>query len=167
MSQQSGYHLARLKIVYCAKLRDHLEQTMLNLKESLTRELAQQPTAIQRLPRRAWRVWYLKAPFRNKLSKKHYVFHDWRYSFTFDDVNDPKAVVSIVLGSMTSETTCTVDYDWFYSGEAGISNSTALLLSNKQKWLEKNMFMLMERDGGWRNVYRYGNFKQYVPEEQR
>merc|ERR1712039_666771 len=51
-----------------------------------------------------------------KTSFRHYVFHDWRYQFTFRDVQDVQSTVSTVLGSMTPETSCVCHFSWHFPG---------------------------------------------------
>jgi hypothetical protein len=87
----SGYALANLRITYTSKLRHSLEATVMKLKRGLEWIPAAGSDVLplpQRLQRRAWRVWYNKAPHAIGWSKRHYVFHDWRYAFTFKDVSD-------------------------------------------------------------------------------
>ena len=166
----TNYQLASLKVVYCSKLRDHLQRTIDNLKGSLEWQAYTLPTP-QRLPRRAWRVWYLTAPFRNKLRKKHYIFHDWRYSFTFDNVTDPRPIISTALGSMTSDTSCTLNFNWFHPGTQQLSqNKSSIakqLIQARSKYEAKNKERILQESAGWRQMYRHGNLKQYLPDEAR
>ncbi|CAJ1382479.1 unnamed protein product [Effrenium voratum] len=114
----SDYGLATLRFVYTSKLRKELQYTISNLRHTL--QWSQEAWPIpQRLPRRAWRVTYLKRPFRVKTTVRHYVFHDFRYQFTFRDVKDVPAAVSTVLGSMTPETSCVCHFNWHYHGAPG------------------------------------------------
>merc|ERR1712118_52279 len=78
----------------------------------------------QRLPRRAARVSYLRGPFKGKISIRHYIFHDWRYQFTFRGVQDVRAAVSTVLGSMTPETSCVCHFSWHSVGAPSYTTHT-------------------------------------------
>jgi len=108
MTLQSGYKLSNLRIVYRSKLRDDLQSSITTLKRTLdwiptadgmissfsicipiTGESGEYSMP-SRLPRRAWRVWYNKAPHAIGWSKIHYIFHDWGYSFDFKNVKDVK-----------------------------------------------------------------------------
>merc|ERR1719458_1856577 len=89
---------------------------MHNLRRTLEWSSEEEWPVPQRLPRRAWRVVYLKGPFKGKTSQRHYVFHDWRYQFTFRHVNDVQSAVSTVLGSMTPETSCVCHFSWHFPG---------------------------------------------------
>merc|ERR1719277_1016034 len=60
---------------------------------------------------------YLRSPFRCKTLIRHYVFHDWRYQFSFRHVKDVKSAVSTVLGAMTPETSCTCHFSWHFPGD--------------------------------------------------
>eukprot|EP00931_Biecheleriopsis_adriatica_P119513 TRINITY_DN9473_c0_g1_i2.p1 TRINITY_DN9473_c0_g1~~TRINITY_DN9473_c0_g1_i2.p1 ORF type:complete len:172 (+),score=19.87 TRINITY_DN9473_c0_g1_i2:129-644(+) len=111
----SEYSLATLRFTYTSKLRRELQFTIQNLRRTLEWSDGQWP-APQRLPRRAWRVSYLKRPFKCKTTVRHYVFHDWRYQFTFRDVQDVQSAVSTVLGSMTPETSCVCHFNWHFPG---------------------------------------------------
>lgn len=111
----SEYRLATLRFVYTSKLRRELQFSISNLRRTL--EWSNEPWPLpQRLPRRAWRVSYLKRPFRAKICVRHYVFHDFRYQFIFRDVEDVSSTVSTVLGSMTPETSCVCHFNWHYEG---------------------------------------------------
>ncbi len=124
-----------------SKIRNDLERTIKTLGKTLawvpSNELHALP-APRRLQRRAWRVWYNKAPHAIGWSKRHYVFHDWRYSFSFEDVNDKRygprifvhvefifvrRTISSILGSMTQDTSCVVDFSWFQTGRSKVSSS--------------------------------------------
>ena len=94
---QSGYSLAKLRVVYVSKIREDLENTIRSLSGSLRWSTSVDESTLQkpipsRLQRRAWRVWYNKAPHAIGWSKRHYVFHDWRYAFESQDVSDVKYV---------------------------------------------------------------------------
>ena len=108
MSLLTGYNLSKLRVVYTSRLRDDLTKSVhklrntidaagssegmnhcFRLNEIISGEMLSKPLP-SRLPRRAWRVWYNKAPHAIGWSKRHYVFHDWRYAFTFRDVSDTK-----------------------------------------------------------------------------
>eukprot|EP00405_Crypthecodinium_cohnii_P036378 CAMPEP_0206542478 /NCGR_PEP_ID=MMETSP0325_2-20121206/10185_1 /ASSEMBLY_ACC=CAM_ASM_000347 /TAXON_ID=2866 /ORGANISM="Crypthecodinium cohnii, Strain Seligo" /LENGTH=115 /DNA_ID=CAMNT_0054040521 /DNA_START=551 /DNA_END=898 /DNA_ORIENTATION=- len=58
----------------------------------------------------------MKGPFKGKIAQRHYVFHDWRYQFTFRDVKDVKSTVGTVLGSMSPETSCVCHFSWHFPG---------------------------------------------------
>lgn len=97
MSLQSGYILSRLNVQYASKLRYDLTESIERLKKTI--DLAgysgsyesKYPTP-RRLQRRAWRVFYNKAPHAIGWSKRHYVFHDWRYEFEFRGVSDVRYI---------------------------------------------------------------------------
>mmetsp|Transcript_88329 Transcript_88329/g.247088 ORF Transcript_88329/g.247088 Transcript_88329/m.247088 type:complete len:183 (-) Transcript_88329:18-566(-) len=111
----SEYRLSTLRFVYTSKLRRELQYTMQNLRKSL--EWSPEPWPLpQRLPRRSFRVTYMKGPFKGKIAQRHYVFNDWQYQFTFREVEDVRAAVSTVLGSMTSETSCVCHFSWHFPG---------------------------------------------------
>eukprot|EP00747_Dinoflagellata_sp_TGD_P169252 gnl/TRDRNA2_/TRDRNA2_197765_c0_seq1.p1 gnl/TRDRNA2_/TRDRNA2_197765_c0~~gnl/TRDRNA2_/TRDRNA2_197765_c0_seq1.p1 ORF type:complete len:172 (-),score=28.18 gnl/TRDRNA2_/TRDRNA2_197765_c0_seq1:134-649(-) len=109
------YRLAALRFVYTSSLRHELQYSISNLRRTLEWSPERWPLP-QRLPRRAYRITYLKAPFRGKAAQRHYVFHDWRYQFTFHNVQDIQAAVSTVLGSMTPETSCVCHFSWHFPG---------------------------------------------------
>eukprot|EP00928_Gymnodinium_smaydae_P049230 TRINITY_DN33022_c0_g1_i1.p1 TRINITY_DN33022_c0_g1~~TRINITY_DN33022_c0_g1_i1.p1 ORF type:complete len:172 (+),score=30.98 TRINITY_DN33022_c0_g1_i1:137-652(+) len=109
------YGLSTLRFVYTSKLRKELQFTISNLRRTLEWTPESWPVP-QRLPRRAYRVTYAKGPFRGKTALKHYVFHDWRYQFTFRGVRDVQSAVSSVLGSMTPETSCVCHFSWHFQG---------------------------------------------------
>mmetsp|Transcript_57700 Transcript_57700/g.134979 ORF Transcript_57700/g.134979 Transcript_57700/m.134979 type:complete len:175 (-) Transcript_57700:67-591(-) len=111
------YKLATLRFVYQSKLRKELQYSMQNLRQTLewSNESRKWPLP-QRLPRRAFRATYLRAPFKGKITAKQYVFHDYRYHFTFRDVENVQSTLSTVLGSMTSETSCVCHMYWHYPG---------------------------------------------------
>lgn len=92
-SLSSGYGLKTLRVTYISKVHRALEGTIEKLRKSLAwtgNQVAHELPLPQRLQRRAWRVWYNKAPHAIGWSKRHYIFHDWRYAFTFADVTDPR-----------------------------------------------------------------------------
>ena len=168
---QSQYELTSLAVTYTARLRPHLVRTIANLKGAVD---AASPGAVplpvpQRLPRRAWRVWYLKSPFRDTIRKKHYVFQDWRYRFTFKSVADARPVMSSVLGAATKETSATVDFAWHFpgTGDFATKESEGLIRRGRENYLRKNAAWLQQSQGGWRQQYAHWNFKQYVPMEER
>ena len=97
MTLQSGYKLSRLDVVYTSKLRTDLSSTISQLKKALDLSQSAMSAGVgnpmpKRLQRRAWRVGYNKAPHAIGWSKRHYVFHDWRYGFEFRNANDVKYV---------------------------------------------------------------------------
>eukprot|EP00425_Heterocapsa_triquetra_P011837 CAMPEP_0195147518 /NCGR_PEP_ID=MMETSP0448-20130528/173557_1 /TAXON_ID=66468 /ORGANISM="Heterocapsa triquestra, Strain CCMP 448" /LENGTH=162 /DNA_ID=CAMNT_0040186105 /DNA_START=15 /DNA_END=503 /DNA_ORIENTATION=+ len=104
-----------MRCVYTSKLRRELQYTVANLRRTLEWSNEEWPLPA-RLPRRAFRVIYLKAPFKNKIAQRHYVFHDWRYQFTFRNVTDVQSTVSTVLGSMTPDTSCVCHFSWHFPG---------------------------------------------------
>mmetsp|Transcript_98453 Transcript_98453/g.195266 ORF Transcript_98453/g.195266 Transcript_98453/m.195266 type:complete len:174 (+) Transcript_98453:70-591(+) len=109
------YRLATLKFVYTSKLRRELQWSVQNLRRTL--EWSSDPWPLpQRLPRRAYRVSYIKAPFKGKEFWRHFVFHDYRYQFTFRHVEDVRSTLSTVLGSMTPETSCVCHFSWHFPG---------------------------------------------------
>jgi len=161
-----SYRLARLKVVYNARLRGELDMTIDNLKSTL----GWLPTPLpmpERLPRRSWRVWYLKSPFREKIRKKHYVFHDWRYAFTFSDVEDPRPIMSSVLGAMSKETACTVDFAWHYPGDNPSREVSDQIEAGRSNYLAKNRYRQQQATTGWRSMFKHWNLKQYIPDEYR
>ena len=100
MTLQSGYTLPKLKMVLISKLRWDLSDSVRKLGCTIKRlegmtegfrhgvpESVSSPSP-ERLPRRAWRVWYNKAPHAIGWSKRHYIFHDWRYAFDFHNIVD-------------------------------------------------------------------------------
>lgn len=109
------YKLASLRFVYTSKLRRELQFSVANLRRSLEWSSESWPLP-QRLPRRASRVSYLRGPFKGKISTRHYIFHDWRYQFTFNGVQDVRNAVSTVLGGMTPETSCVCHFSWHSPG---------------------------------------------------
>ncbi|CAE8602907.1 unnamed protein product [Polarella glacialis] len=119
------YNLATLRFVYTSKLKKELQFTIQNLRRTLEWSNESWPVP-QRLPRRAWRVSYLKRPFKCKSTVRHYVFHDWRYQFTFRDVQDVQSTVSTVLGSMTPETSCVCNFNWHFPGAPAYAQLNAV-----------------------------------------
>mmetsp|Transcript_137143 Transcript_137143/g.292939 ORF Transcript_137143/g.292939 Transcript_137143/m.292939 type:complete len:174 (-) Transcript_137143:56-577(-) len=109
------YKLATLRFVYTSKLRRELQSAVGNLRRTLEWSPEQWPLP-QRLPRRAYRCSYLKGPFKGKTALRHYIFHDWRYQFTFRGVQDVQSAVSTVLGSMTPDTSCVCHFSWHFPG---------------------------------------------------
>jgi hypothetical protein len=101
MTHQSGYKLSSLRVTYTSKLRADLETTIKNLRKALAwipcRHSEDTDPLPQRLQRRAWRVWYNKAPHAIGWSKRHYVFHDWRYAFDFKLMRNHRYVFRITM----------------------------------------------------------------------
>ena len=161
-----SYQLAKLKVTYNAKLKDHLADTIKNLKTTLSWTNISLPEPA-RLPRRSWRVFYLTAPFVDKIRKKHYIFHDWRYSFTFDNIQDPRPIMSSILGSMSKDTSCVVAFAWHYPGQAATPDAQDLIQTGYNNYIKRNRMRREQATTGWRSQFRYGNFKQYVPDEYR
>jgi hypothetical protein len=106
---QSGYTLSRLRVIYISKMREHLASSIRELSRTLEwiddKHIhgAIKPMPY-RLQRRAWRVWYNKAPHAIGWSKRHYVFHDWRYGFDFFNVTNVKYVSHVPLETASSQT---------------------------------------------------------------
>jgi hypothetical protein len=141
----SGYTLCRVRVTYIARLREELERTIATLRRTMdwcpTLVSTSQPVP-QRRQRRAWRVWYNKAPHAIGWSKRHYVFHDWRYSVNFENITDPRYVkaqrfntlrrrtISTSLGSMTQDTSCVVDFVWYDPGSSQYSTHRGELSAN-------------------------------------
>mmetsp|Transcript_11039 Transcript_11039/g.20028 ORF Transcript_11039/g.20028 Transcript_11039/m.20028 type:complete len:175 (-) Transcript_11039:128-652(-) len=120
------YRLATLRFVYQSRLRKELQYSIQNLRRTLEWSNESQKWPLpQRLPRRAQKVSYLRAPFKGKITAKHYVFHDYRYHFTFRDVKDVQCTLSTVLGSMTSETSCVCHFYWHYPGLEELYQNTS------------------------------------------
>ena len=165
------YQLADLTVTYTAKLREQLVRTIGNLKSAIDAASAVETPQATRLPRRAWRVWYLKSPFRDSIRKKHYIFQDWRYQFRFSRVADVRPVISSVLGAATRDTSSTVDFAWHFPGTkefpATLPDTASLISQGRANYLRKNALWLQETQGGWRQQYAHWNYKQYVPREQR
>eukprot|EP00929_Paragymnodinium_shiwhaense_P108361 TRINITY_DN74680_c0_g1_i1.p1 TRINITY_DN74680_c0_g1~~TRINITY_DN74680_c0_g1_i1.p1 ORF type:complete len:173 (-),score=32.37 TRINITY_DN74680_c0_g1_i1:110-628(-) len=118
------YRLSQLRFVYTSKLRRELQFSIGNLRRTLEWSEEAWPVP-QRLPRRAYRISYLKGPFKAKQAIRHYVFHDWQYQFTFRDVKDVRKAVSTVLGSMTPETSCVCHFNWHYPGSPAYMRLTS------------------------------------------
>lgn len=116
------YRMHSLKVVFISKLRPNLQQTVCNLQQSLPYVTFPEETEKflyaypKRLQRRAWRVTYLKSPFKYKQAIKNYVFHDWRYQFTFRNLTTEgqtaQEVVSACLGSMDENVNCIAEVNW-------------------------------------------------------
>ncbi|CAK9028544.1 unnamed protein product [Durusdinium trenchii] len=154
----SEYGLATLRFVYTSKLRRELQYTIANLRRSLEWSGSDKDWPLpQRLPRRAWRVSYLKRPFRAKISIRHYVFHDFRYQFTFRDVKDVPAAVSTVLGSMTPETSCICHFNWHFEGVP------AYHIKDEEAQRKERHRRILELEQGMANVQR----KQSDDEERQ
>eukprot|EP00397_Hematodinium_sp_SG-2012_P061374 GEMP01081192.1.p1 GENE.GEMP01081192.1~~GEMP01081192.1.p1 ORF type:complete len:290 (+),score=56.49 GEMP01081192.1:179-1048(+) len=105
-------------------------------------------TVIRRLPRRAWRVSYLKSPFKYKKATRHYIFHDWRYEFEFWSPPDPEQVVSRILGSAAPDTSSVVHFSWHYSNGDPLAAAPMLLEKGRQGVL-KQVQLDEERSKGW------------------
>eukprot|EP00440_Ansanella_granifera_P001762 gb/GFBE01001900.1/.p1 GENE.gb/GFBE01001900.1/~~gb/GFBE01001900.1/.p1 ORF type:complete len:173 (+),score=29.80 gb/GFBE01001900.1/:1-519(+) len=152
----SEYSLATLRFTYTSKLRRELQFTIGNLRRTLEWSNEQWPVP-QRLPRRAWRVSYLKRPFKCKTTVRHYVFHDWRYQFEFRDVQDVQSAVSTVLGSMTPETSCVCHFNWHFSGSPAYEQLTSpeevrqrvLDLEQGLENVRRKQSAEVERQKGW------------------
>eukprot|EP00921_Rhytidocystis_pertsovi_P002369 GHVQ01004056.1.p1 GENE.GHVQ01004056.1~~GHVQ01004056.1.p1 ORF type:complete len:171 (+),score=9.68 GHVQ01004056.1:216-728(+) len=110
------YFLRSINVVYTARLRTELTKTIENLGRTLDWTTVPYPIP-RRLPRRALRITYGKSPYKHRHTIKHYVFQDWRYSFTFYDVKHPRVVVSAILGSMTSDVCCTCHFAWRFNNQ--------------------------------------------------
>mmetsp|Transcript_47155 Transcript_47155/g.102637 ORF Transcript_47155/g.102637 Transcript_47155/m.102637 type:complete len:197 (+) Transcript_47155:25-615(+) len=112
------YSLSRLKVIYISKLRWDLTRTISNLRNTLewTGRPAEQWPIPRRLPRRQFRMTYLKAPFKHKHAMRHSVFLDHRYAFTFHNPGNIPETMSTVLGSMGPDTSCTCHFTWFHKG---------------------------------------------------
>mmetsp|Transcript_75548 Transcript_75548/g.142541 ORF Transcript_75548/g.142541 Transcript_75548/m.142541 type:complete len:172 (-) Transcript_75548:23-538(-) len=133
------YRLATLRFVYTSKLRKELQFTVQNLRRTLEWSPESWPVP-QRLPRRSFRCSYLRGPFKGKTSWRHYVFHDWRYQFTFRNVEDVRAAVSTVLGSMTPETSCVCHFSWHSPGApAYVELSTVDEALRREQDLERGL----------------------------
>ncbi|PHJ20157.1 hypothetical protein CSUI_006009 [Cystoisospora suis] len=142
----SSYTLRSLKVIYTSRQRSSLQATIDNLKTSLTHwstPSSSCPSSLfsssslsssscipwpvpRRLARRQWRVTYLKSPFKFKYSLRHYVFVDYRYSFTFYDVKEVQKILGILLGSMTETVSCSCRFSWHFPG-------SGLLLSHSHE----------------------------------
>lgn len=109
----------------------------------------------------------MKSPFGDKIRKKHYVFHDWRYAFTFDNVEDPRPVMSTVLGAMSKDTACTVDFAWHYPGDVPVLDASQKIEEGHSRYVAKNQLRQQQSTTGWRSMFRNWNIKQYVPDEYR
>mmetsp|Transcript_75790 Transcript_75790/g.214273 ORF Transcript_75790/g.214273 Transcript_75790/m.214273 type:complete len:172 (+) Transcript_75790:64-579(+) len=158
------YKLATLRFVYTAKLRRELQYTIQNLRRTLEWSNEEWPLP-QRLPRRAFRISYLKGPFKGKTSFRHYVFHDWRYAFTFRQVQDVPTAVSTVLGSMTPETSCVCHFAWHYPGSMAYTQFASPEDAERlQRDLERGLAAVqrkqsdeVERNKGWYGHSAYWN----------
>ncbi|CAD7961609.1 unnamed protein product [Amoebophrya sp. A120] len=128
----------------------------------------------RRLQRRAWRITYLRAPFRYKTSIRNYVFHDWRYEFSFYHVgkSEIRPVLSACLGSMPEDVNCKVEFVWaggvagtITNAQMSYSTTTRLtaatvdaqnamdsklaLLDRAKENVEEKQRTQKERDHGW------------------
>ncbi len=130
--------------------------------------------APKRLQRRAWRVWYNKAPHAIGWSKRHYVFHDWRYAFSFSNVKDVRRTINSLLGSMAKDTSCVVDFSWHSPGSAEYvamldrsmaekDHAAELIETGYKSNLEKAN-SIRELTAGAQSVqkHRFMNYRQYV-----
>jgi len=162
----SEYGLATLRFVYTSKLRKELQFSIANLRR--TSEWSSEAWPLpQRLPRRAWRVSYLKRPFRSKITIRHYVFHDFRYQFTFRNVKDVSSTVSTVLGSMTPETSCVCHFNWHYQGTPAYNTvlqtgDTTIDAKARAAKLTESRRRILELEQGMANVEK----KQSEDEER-
>ena len=112
-------------------------------------------------------MWYLKSPFAEKIRKKHYVFHDWRYSFTFSDIEDPRPIMSTILGAMSKDTACTVDFAWHFPGDTSSPEIVQQIEQGRSAYLTRSQFRQQQSTTNWRSQFRHWNLKQYVPDEYR
>merc|ERR1712122_247124 len=89
--------------------------------------------------------------------RSHYVFHDWQYQFTFNNVEDVKATMGTVLGSMTPETSCVCHFSWHYPGTPHfLKHLTAEEVEQRVEDLERGLQAVrlkqsddIERAKGW------------------
>jgi hypothetical protein len=165
-----AYNLTQLRVTYNSKLRWDLQATIKNLKNSIEANPKISLPLPQRVGRSAWRVWYLKAPFRNKLRKKHFVFFEYKYAFTwnFNDpkkqVTSPQATISTALGSMAGDTLGVFDAEYANTSDSAVLNE---LREGNKNFFKNNELWLKERQGQWRQQYSHWNYKQYVNRELR
>ncbi|KAF4681549.1 hypothetical protein FOZ60_011960 [Perkinsus olseni] len=171
---KSDYKLARLTVVYTATIREHLTSTINNLKLGL-KAIDNGVDPVWPMParqeRRAWRVTYNKGPHHHgKFAVKHYVFHDWRYKFTFHNVADPRPVISTVLGSLSGDAAVTCDFAWYFPGTEEYLSETRktqeaqedtkeLLFQGYEHYLKANYVDMEHRktckaDGRWSSLRR-------------
>mmetsp|Transcript_22577 Transcript_22577/g.42553 ORF Transcript_22577/g.42553 Transcript_22577/m.42553 type:complete len:182 (-) Transcript_22577:65-610(-) len=151
----ADYSLATLRFVYTSKLRRELQFSITNLRNTL--EWSQEAWPLpHRLPRRSWRVHYIKRPFRCKIAMRHYVFSDYRYQFTFRDVQDVPSAVSTVLGSMTPETSCVCHFNWHYEGAPDYNRliQTGDTAQDAEARAEELRRRILELEQGMVNVQR-------------
>jgi len=137
-------------VVFISKLRPNLQQTISNLQKALPYVQFPKNEAgdsflyvyPQRLHRRAWRTCYLKSPVIYKKAQRHYVFHDWRYQFTFKHLplEGPTAnqVVSACLGSMEGDVNCVAEFNWCNDRVKGDLLDVQRRLLDANKSLEKH-----------------------------
>ncbi|KAF4755640.1 hypothetical protein FOZ63_026660 [Perkinsus olseni] len=171
---KSDYKLARLTVVYTATIREHLTSTINNLKLGL-KAIDNGVDPVWPMParqeRRAWRVTYNKGPHHHgKFAVEHYVFHDWRYKFTFHNVGDPRPVISTVLGSLSGDAAVTCDFAWYFPGTEEYLSDTRktqeaqedtkeLLFQGYEHYLKANYVDMEHRktckaDGRWSSLRR-------------
>ncbi|CEM19029.1 unnamed protein product [Vitrella brassicaformis CCMP3155] len=138
----TDYQLTRLRVIYTAREKHQLNQTIDNLRRTIEWAKAEHhidwPTP-RRQARRQWRVTYIKGPFHPK-SYRHWVFSDYRYSFTFFNVKDPRPVMSAVLGSMSSQTFCECQFAWHHQGDPNaLSASSQLALRDREAFISREV----------------------------
>eukprot|EP00392_Amoebophrya_sp_AT5.2_P010433 g10493.t1 len=120
----------------------------------------------KRLQRRAWRITYLRAPFKYKTSIRNYVFHDYRYQFSFlhvDAESEMRPLLSACLGSMPEDVNCKVEFVWAGGEEdpgstcaGGVPAKWELLDAAKGE-IEQKQRRQKERDHGWYSQAQHWN----------
>lgn len=120
------YFLRSLRVEYISPGREALSGTIENLRRSMRWFPSDAsngqggatpgvPWPVpERLPRREWRVTYLKSPFKFKYAARHFVFRQYRYAFRFVNPASPHLALSAVLGAMRPNVECTCAFEWHF-----------------------------------------------------
>lgn len=112
---------------------------------------------IRRLPRRAWRVTYLRGPFKHKKAIRHYVFHDWRYEFEFHNPSNAEETVSRLLGSAAPDTSSVVHFSWHCQSDDSFMIASPQELEAGRQGVLSQVHDETERKKGWYRHSLYWN----------
>ena len=75
--------------------------------------------------------------------------------------------MSTVLGAMSKDTACTVDFAWHYPGDVPVLDASQKIEEGHSRYVAKNQLRQQQSTTGWRSMFRNWNIKQYVPDEYR
>ncbi|KAF5153071.1 hypothetical protein TpMuguga_03g02250 [Theileria parva strain Muguga] len=112
----NSYSLRSLSVTLSTPLKYDLKRTLSEIKKAfeITKQQERDVGLVEYayIPRKRWRVTYLKSRFKHRKAIRHYVFEQYNYNITVLNPVHIDALVSSILGSLSPSVHARCTFSW-------------------------------------------------------